>query len=92
MPPPLNQFWKEKFKEIYGAVPPSHKKLKWIIFFLVLIFEKKKWRKFLVPSPIDKITSLKLFEHKNEKRIIFFFLLISWKEKFEGILVPPPPP
>jgi hypothetical protein len=45
-------------------------------FFSVLIFEKKKWRKFLVPSPIDKITTLKPFVHKNEKRIIFFFLLI----------------
>jgi hypothetical protein len=55
---------------------PLHIKIKWIIFFLVVIFEKKKWRKVLVPSHIDKITTLKPFVHKNEKRIIFFFLLI----------------
>jgi hypothetical protein len=67
--PPLpssNEFWKEKLEEIYGDVP-LHIKIKWIIFFLVLIFEKKKWRNFLVPSSIDKITTLKPFVHKNEK-------------------------
>jgi hypothetical protein len=42
-----------------------------------------------MPSPIDKIITLKLFVHKNEKKIIFFFRLIFWKEKFEGILMPP---
>jgi hypothetical protein len=55
---------------------PLHIKIKMDNFFLVLVFEKKKWRKFLVPSPIDEITTLKPFVHKNEKRIIFFFLLI----------------
>jgi hypothetical protein len=55
---------------------PLHIKLKWITLFLVIIFEKKKWRKFLVPSPIDEITTLKPFVHKNEKRILFFFLFI----------------
>jgi hypothetical protein len=55
---------------------PLHIKIKMDIFFLVLIFEKKKWRKVLVPSPMDEITTLKTFVHKNEKRIIFFFLLI----------------
>jgi hypothetical protein len=42
--PPLpssNEFLKEKLEEIYGDVP-LHIKIKWIIFFLVLIFEKKK--------------------------------------------------
>jgi hypothetical protein len=48
---------------------PLHIKIKMdFFFFVVLIFEKKKWRKFLVPSPIDEITTLEPFVHKNEKK------------------------
>jgi hypothetical protein len=46
---------------------PLHIKIKMDNFFLVLIFEKKKWRKFLVASPIDKITTLEPVVHKIKK-------------------------
>jgi hypothetical protein len=74
-PPSLINFEKKSSTEIYGAVT-LHIKIKMDNFFLVIIFEKKKWKKFLVPFPIDEITTLKPFVQKNEKRIMFFFLLI----------------